>query len=508
MNKMQTSLPPLIRNAFFNGVGHLALTGISLIITPVILHRLGDEGFGVWVVASSIMAFSTIVSVGLPNSMIRYISYYNALRDTRQLNETVNSALALLVPLSLLVFILSLFLSTVFPQLINLSPGLQRQASFSLIFVGTDFALGLVRSGTTGFIFSLERILIYRLMAIAAALLRATLIYYLVRPRDLMTLTLINLLCTALELLLSVFVIRRLCPATRLGLRYIKAGKLRQLLNYGSFMLLMTVGYMLVVYTGTIMVGTLLSVVLVATYSVALRIIELGRSTVEQATQVIIPRFSALSSRHPPQELRQSCLLGTKCCFAFSLVFMICLIGLGEPFVACWIGREYAGPSWWLLVTLGAGHIFSMTANAGCAMLIGIGRHRLISILVASEGVVNLILTLLLVRVGGIYGVALGTTVPLVVTNSYILTHVFKKEFGLTFGTLLRNALLPAAVVGISLAASLHLNSRWLQLTSIFHVAASCGLGLIVCTAVFWFFTLNDQERYWIRRNIQLLRAD
>ena len=66
---------------------------VGIFLSPFILHRLGDEAFGLWVLIFSVTGYYGLFDLGIRSSIIRYVSKYTAVDDRVQLNGLINTAL-------------------------------------------------------------------------------------------------------------------------------------------------------------------------------------------------------------------------------------------------------------------------------------------------------------------------------------------------------------------------------------------------------------------------------
>src|SRR5437016_14554383 len=83
---------------FINNVGSswFALginVAVGIFLSPFILHRLGDEAFGIWVLIFSVTGYYGLFDLGIRSSIIRYVAKYTATDDQDQLNRLVNTAM-------------------------------------------------------------------------------------------------------------------------------------------------------------------------------------------------------------------------------------------------------------------------------------------------------------------------------------------------------------------------------------------------------------------------------
>ena len=85
------------------------------------------------------------------------------------------------------------------------------------------------------------------------------------------------------------------------------------------------------------------------------------------------------------------------------------------------MGQNYAQPSGDVLVILLIGYTFFLAQLIAHGILKGISRHKMLAFFLCGEAVVNLGVSVWLAPEYGIKGVALGTAIPLIIANLFIL---------------------------------------------------------------------------------------
>jgi O-antigen/teichoic acid export membrane protein len=73
-----------------------------------------------------------------------------------------------------------------------------------------------------------------------------------------------------------------------------------------------------------------------------------------------------------------------------------------------------------VLVVLVLSQFFAVSQTPSVALMFGISKHKFFALMSSVEGVLNLVLSLVLVRFYGLVGVALGTMVPMVLSKLVI----------------------------------------------------------------------------------------
>src|SRR2546430_9027577 len=81
---------------------------VGIFLSPYILHRLGDEAFGLWILIFSITGYYGLFDLGIRSSIVRYVAKYAAIDDHDQLNRLVNTAMFAYSCLGLLCLLLTL----------------------------------------------------------------------------------------------------------------------------------------------------------------------------------------------------------------------------------------------------------------------------------------------------------------------------------------------------------------------------------------------------------------
>jgi len=104
----------------------------------------------------------------------------------------------------------------------------------------------------------------------------------------------------------------------------------------------------------------------------------------------------------------------------------ICLLVYGAPFVLLWVGEDFRESILILhiLVVPACIYLPQMVANS---VLFGVSRHKILLYIIASEGLSNIVLSVILVQSLGIVGVALGTAIPQIVIYLFIYPVVFHR---------------------------------------------------------------------------------
>ena len=108
----------LVGNTFWNMSIKLWKVLIHVVMLPIIVHYLGREAYGVYLLVSAIFGYSNLLDFGVGGALIKYISEYNVKGDKRSINKMITSTYIfyLLIGSFILLFgiVLTFFLENIF----------------------------------------------------------------------------------------------------------------------------------------------------------------------------------------------------------------------------------------------------------------------------------------------------------------------------------------------------------------------------------------------------------
>ncbi len=198
--------------------------------------------------------------------------------------------------------------------------------------------------------------------------------------------------------------------------------------------------------------------------------------------------------------LRRIFLHGTRLSLAMVLPIGVTLVALADPLIHAWVGSrvsEMQG-SVPVLQILSMAVIIRVGAGTATTLLKGGGMHRLMASVSMATGIVNLVVSVALVRPLGLIGVALGTLVPVVCSTCFFVYPAACRRVELPLRTLAAQAIWPALWPALTLGAVYFAMppdrvperspwsrcSRWLAVCSIWRSLASWRLAAAIarCT--------------------------
>src|SRR6266852_2170932 len=157
----------MLRNVFSNWVGLLVMGITSVILTPILIHGLGDFHYGMWVLVSSALDYYGLLDLGMRTTLHRFVARLKGIDEREALNETIGTALAISVGISLLVLGLTPVLVSFLPKFFVLQ-GTARETFRTLTaLLGVGVAVLFPARVLGAYLCGLQRFDLYNLVLIS-----------------------------------------------------------------------------------------------------------------------------------------------------------------------------------------------------------------------------------------------------------------------------------------------------------------------------------------------------
>src|SRR5207302_7485774 len=106
----------MFRSVLSNWFGLVVLGAISFLLTPIMIHGLGNLHYGMWILVGSLIDYAGLLEIGMRYTLQRFVARFSGTGDREALTQTFVTALALTLIVSCVVVILSIGLSFVVPR--------------------------------------------------------------------------------------------------------------------------------------------------------------------------------------------------------------------------------------------------------------------------------------------------------------------------------------------------------------------------------------------------------
>jgi O-antigen/teichoic acid export membrane protein len=489
----------VLRNTVSNYIGQFIARGIWFLLTPFLLHHLGTVDYGLWVLTGSVVAYGSLLNLGIGGAIIKYVAEYRARGESEQARSLIATALCLYTLLGATVIILSIVLGLIFPSLFNVPAEKQSTTTWLVLLMGLGVGLSIPCSMPGAVLRGLQRYDIANLISIIGALLSATLtVTMLLLGGGVVGIVAINIPVTLVMQVPHVWLIRRVAPNFRLGWHGAKWSFIRPLLGFSSSLFVLDLAGHLQTKTDELVIGAFLPVKVITPYAIARGLSEVLLVLTNQFTRVLLPLASELHAEKDGDRLRTLYIAGTRLTLVIALLIGCPLIIFRESILTLWIGAPYAEYGHLVLILALSCLIETSQWPAG-SILQGIARHRVMAAMAICSGLGNLVLSVVLVRPFGLTGVALGTLIPTAIVCLAVFLPYSMRVIGASKAQVSKEVFLPALLPAIPAALVLYLLQHVLEPSSLLSIMVVTGIGFLVYTIGYLNFGASEVERQTCR---------
>jgi O-antigen/teichoic acid export membrane protein len=440
----------MFRSILSNWFGLLVIGLMSFLITPFMIHRLGDFEFGIYTLAFSAVGYFDLLAQGIRSTLQRFVGRLSDTEDRDALNSVFSTALFVTLVVGFAIILSFFGLSRILPSFFKLGSVQKQLFAWLVILLGLNLGVGFPAALLGSYLCGLHRFDLYNLLSIIRQGLRTLLIFIvLLRGQGVIAVAICVLLSNIACVPLNWLMIRRVDPRAMIARKLVKLRTARELVGFSFWTLLNNAGQLLRDSTDSIVIGRVLNAALITPFTVASRLVDYFRPIITSMVSPLLPRMSQLDGQGRNEEIRHLFLQMTRLSALASLAIGSMLILHGKSLLLLWVGQRYVS-SYPILVLLTIGAVASTAQFGTMPTLIAKGRHRAYGIWTIGEGLANLVLSILWAHKYGIIGVALGTAVPLLLVKLTLQPWYVTRTLGLSLGEYFGKALArPLVAVGL-----------------------------------------------------------
>lgn len=501
--------PKSVRNVLTSWGAFAVSVLINLFLTPYIVRELGDTGYGIWILLASAVGYMGLLDLGVRSAMTRYIARLHAKGDDLDASEIASTGLTIFLVLGALAVVIAIGLAALLPHIFNLPASWLTEARIVVLISAAAVVVALLDGVYGGVVSAMQRFDLAGVIQIANAILRAlAIVVALHAGYGLVALALIQLASTALRVGTNLVLSKHLYPELFVNVRMARRSLVRPVMTFGAFSAFLYMSRSLIMGTDALVIGTFLQVRMVTFFSIAGSLVSYTRQVIGSLAQIVTPQASALQALKAHDDLQRLVLRMCRVSLLVVAPIAITFIVRGGTFIGIWMGKDYVELSGHVLLIL-ALSLFSMSPGRVLhSALIGTNRHRLLVPFRVAEGILNLAMSIVLVRRWGIIGVAWGTTIPSILITIVSIPWLMKRTLQITYWSVFKEVWLLPLVSAVPFA----LATAWVeghtspQNLAVFFLEVAATLPFAVIGA--WVLGMTSEERRHIMARAARFRGN
>ena len=381
----------------------------GLVVTPILLDSIGDASFGIWSFIGAITIYLSVLDFGVGPTIVRYAAEARGRRAPEDTNALASAGLALYGVIGLVTLPVGLVVAWLVPVLVDTPDDLvweARVATFLVVLsIAARFPLGLFNNLLVG----QQRFDLQNLANFISTVLYAVLVVVLMpNGGGLILLGALTLGTTLLRLVLPLRWLRRELPDLRLSRAFVTRERVRELVAFSGSNFLIHVANKVVFATDIVVVGIVLGAEAAALYAIPAKLFSLAFGLGSVGTGLLYPAFAEHEGAGEEERQRRLLLAGLRGGTAAAVMLALPLLFIPDLLIEGWVGEGY-GESAPVLALLALVLLVHQPLYLVTQFLIARARQREIARALVAAGAANVVLSVVLAKTVGIWGVALST---------------------------------------------------------------------------------------------------
>lgn len=486
----------MIKNIVSNWLNILVSIIAVFILYPFFVKTLGTDQYGAWLLISSITGYVALLYLGTPLANVRFITEYNTKKDYKNLNKVVNTSLTLYIIMGLTVFVAGVLFSFIVDKLFLIPPEFIRLTRIALIIAFFTSAMQFPFEILEGLINSFQKFVFFNSVKIVSTLLKIFLVFSLLNyNKGLVVIALILFIQTIFEAFLLYIYIKNKYNFVKFNLNLFDRKILKQIFGYSVYVLLLQLASRLAYQSDPIVIGAFLSASAIVYFSVANNFVLYLGQIIGSISKVLMPNMTENFFKNGMKSVTDKYVNYSQLVFVFTLLFGLVFVLLGHEFIGIWMGDEFMEKSGTILNILILSYVFFLVQR-GVAhpILMAISKLKIISFAMLISSLLNVLLSIVLLRYYHLYGVAWGTTISNLFYTTFTIYYM-KKILDFNFlGYLFSSVLIPLSNF-IVLTLIFSLLKNLFNIDSFWILALSLGGITVVYGLTSFFFVLNVENK-------------
>lgn len=411
----------------------------TFLLTPYIISTLGDAEYGVYKLSASIVAYLLLLDLGIGNSVVKFVSKYRTEGDEVQCRKFLGITTIYYITIALICLVVGAVCIIIYPT--AFATGLSKSEisiGQKLLFITT--ANAAITLGVTGFkntISAYERFDISRGISIVSTILRVCLTLPVLKlGLGSVGIVSVNLILTIVT---SVFFVCFVLFKLNLQPIFKSYNKefLKEVITYSSFILLQMIATQINSYLGSILLGMFVeySAVVIAIFSIGQQIAQYYQSIGSSITSVLMPGVVRMVENNAtPNELCAEMVRIGRMIFMILGIIWVGFIVYGKQFILLWVGESKLD-AYFVAFVFMAAYMFILTEAIGTQILWAKNEHKVQSILKMGIVLLNILLTIALIKWNPLFGATIGTTISLILGDIVVMNIIFIKKIKINLVT-------------------------------------------------------------------------
>lgn len=404
---------------------------IGFVMTPLILGFIGSEKYGLWVIIGSLLGYMGRLDLGITGSVSTFIARKQHEESGHSINVIISNSIFLQIIIGGAALILGYCLSFFITDFFGIGEELKGEARTVFMLAVLGLSISFPLRSLKAILRGTQNITTLIWVESFNYILRSALIIaFLFTGLDLLALPTGTIIVTIFAIGIVYYFALQTNPKLKLSAKLIKKVEIKKIFSVSIWWFLGGIGALFIYSTDNILIGHYLGATTVTAYALTYRVAEMSRNLIFQINSSLMPGVGDLVGRKEYDKLKSVYLFSLKTVINMSLIFSAFLIIYNRHVVKFWVGEENFGGQ--TLTIIFAVTLIQFTVfHSAAVILSNFLKVKGIAVLRWTEGSLNLLLSIILVRYYGVLGIAFATLAAGFLTSFWYVPYKANQILGI-----------------------------------------------------------------------------
>lgn len=471
---------------------------VNVLLTPALIACLGDDSYSIYKVMQSFAGPLIMFNLGISAIVTRAVIKYHVSDEHNELEKRNTLALGMIISLIMAIFVLCLsaVMYSQIPRIYghNYSEVLINEGKrvFALFALSTIFNIltetfrGCVL-GNEKYLFNTSIPLFRNLFRIG--IMSACILLKMGAAEIAFVDFIMSLAVFVIYAIYSLFVLQE-----RPKLTSVNKSEIISIASFAFAILLQTIVNQVNNNVDTMLLGAMVEEKSTITmYSSALVIYTVYNSLISVVAEILLPKASQLVERKASgKEYTDFVVAPGRFQAMLAIAIVIAFALFGKDFIELWIGTEYQD-AYYIVLMLIIPVTIPLVENAAICILDASMKRIYRSGVLVGMAIANVATSIVLIRILGFWGAALGTVISLVIGHVFLMNLYYKKVFGMEIGRMFKEIFSGILSVGI-IAGILCIPLTFIDNTILFFLV-KCLAFVLIYGILLWRYGMKENEK-------------
>jgi O-antigen/teichoic acid export membrane protein len=464
---------------------------------------LGQNEYGLYSLVISVIAYLTILDLGLGNAIVRYTAKLKAEGESRKQYEMFGMFIRLYSIIGIIAFILGLFLyfniENIFSNTLTHSELVKAKTMIMLLIINVSISFPFSIFGSI--ITAYERFVFLKIVRIIMVISNTTIMLILLNFGY--KSVSIVVLATILNVLsLAVFYV--FCKK-KLGIKiyFVKTDMkiFKDVLFYSMNIFLIVIMDRIYWSTGQFILGAYIGTAAVAIYALAIQLNSMYTSFSGAIADVFFPKITAMVAKNASsKEISDLFIKVSRLQFMVVAFILSGFILFGKHFIIYWAGNQYID-SFYIALLFFIPLLIPFSQTLGIFILQARNQLKFRSLVYFFIALLSLLMQLILVKKYNAYGCAFAITFSLVLGQIIIMNIYYYRKQQIDIPSYWKNVM-KLSIVPITLIFTVTIFYKYYFINSPIDLVLSIIIFSLIYIPLFWLISMNEFEKDLIRKPV------